>query len=79
MHFWYDERNLPVQIGDNEYRYTAKPVLPVPIFGERKRRGQRYYKKVGTVEEYYIMDANLIAGVFSNKGYGFKHLIYCDY
>jgi len=27
LHFWYDERNLPVQIGDNEYRYTAKPVL----------------------------------------------------
>ncbi len=48
LHFWYDERNLPVQIGNNEYRYTAD--------------GQRYYKKVGTVEEYYIMDANQTAG-----------------
>ena len=58
MHFWYDERNLPIQIGDNEYRYTAD--------------GQRYYKKVGTVEEYYIMDDNLTAGVFSNTGTGYE-------
>jgi len=58
LHFWYDERNLPIQIGDNEYRYTAD--------------GQRYYKKVGTVEEYYIMDDNLTAGVFSNTGTGYE-------
>ena len=57
MHFYFDERNLPVQIGDNEYRYTAD--------------GQRYYKKVGTVEEYYIMDANMTAGVFSGTGSGY--------
>jgi len=27
---------------------------------------------VGTVEEYYIMDANLTAGVFSGTGTGFE-------
>ena len=49
-----------------------EPVLPVPTFGERERRRQRYYKKVGTVEEYYIMDANLAAGVFSGTGTGYE-------
>ncbi len=39
---------------------------------KRQRSRQRYYKKVGTVEEYYIMDANQTAGVFSGCGIGYK-------
>jgi len=58
LHFWYDERNLPVQIGDFHYRYTAD--------------GQRYYKEVFGKEEYYLMDAELTTGVFSNEGTGYE-------
>lgn len=65
LHFYYDEPNLPVQIGDNEYLSCLfRPS------GKRERRRQHYNKKVGTVEEYYIMDANLTAGVFSGTGPG---------
>jgi len=58
LHFWYDERNLPVQIGDFHYRYTAD--------------GQRYYKEVFGTQEYYLMDAEITTGVFENSGTGFE-------
>ena len=29
LHFYYDERDLPVQIGDNEYRFMQESSTPL--------------------------------------------------
>ena len=51
MKYSHQTYNLPVQIGDFHYRYTAD--------------GQRYYKEVFDTHVYYLMDAEITAGVFA--------------
>jgi len=50
MHFTYDERNLPIRIGEARYRYNAE--------------GHRYYSEVGGVATVTIMDGDRNVGTF---------------
>lgn len=56
LHFFYDERNLPIRIGNTTYRYTAS--------------GHRYLMQTGPSKTFQIMDGTLLLGGFQTNATG---------